>query len=121
MCPAEKMTLLSDVVSTKTVKQQIEGWNKTGNWHDGRAVIDAIGLSEDSPTFRVLQYGGLTEKQLGTKLAQFQAGTELRWQFWKPGEIFPPVTIAVQEAVFERMRDLAEKHGVTLGKLNYPE
>ena len=120
LCPPEKLALLGDLVSTKAAKQQIEGWNKAGDWRDGRAVINAIWVPEDSPTFSVLQYGSLNEKQLTTKLAQFTSGTQLLWQFWKPGEISPAVTMEVQEATFERIRSIAEKHDVTLGKLNHP-
>jgi hypothetical protein len=68
----------------------------------------------------VLQYEALTEDQLRTKLEQFPRGTKLLWQFWQPGQISPPVSMSKQEEVYERMRAVAEEHGVALGEANHP-
>jgi hypothetical protein len=116
ICPPDKLARLAELVSTKGQSQQIESWIK--QWKQGTAPINPNWFPEDNRTFSVLQYDSLTEEQLRTKLAQFPRGTELRWQFWQPGQISPPVSMAVQEAVYERMRGVAAKNGVMLGKAN---
>ena len=37
-----------------------------------------------------------------------------------PGQVSPPVSLTRQEAVFERVRAAAERHGIALGKTNHP-
>jgi hypothetical protein len=71
---------------------------------------------EDNPSFSVLQYEAITGDQLRAKVEQPPRGTELRWQFWQPGQISPPVSMAKQEEVYERLRAVAEKHGIPLEK-----
>ena len=118
ICPPDKLARLEDLVWTNNQHQQIESWIKA--WKEGPALIGTSWFPEDRPTFSVLQYGALNEDQLAAKLTQFPRGTQLLWQFWQPGEIAPPVTMAKQEAVYERMRAVAEKHGITLGRANHP-
>ena len=89
-------------------------------WKQGPALINSGWYPEDNPTFSVLQYGSLTRDQLPVKLAQFPHGTKLVWQFWQPGQISPPVSLAKQEELYERMRAVAKQHGVELGKANHP-
>jgi hypothetical protein len=45
---------------------------------------------EDQLSFTVLQYHGLDEQQVKTKLSQFPRGTKLFFQMYKSGQIFPP-------------------------------
>lgn len=106
ICPPDKLALLAALVSTKAQKQQIDGWIKA--WSQTPTVIDPTWFPEDSPTFSVLQYSALTEKQLAAKLVQFPEGTQLQWQFWKPAETVPGITMALQEAAYERVRSVAE-------------
>ena len=95
-----------------------ESWTK--QWKGGPATISPNWFPSDNPTFSVLQYSSLTENQLRAKLAQFPGGTELVWQFWPPGRISPPVSISVQDAVYERMRAVAGENGIRLGRANHP-
>jgi hypothetical protein len=44
---------------------------------------------EDQLSFTVLQYHGLDEQQVKTKLSQFPRGTKLFFQMYKSGQIFP--------------------------------
>jgi hypothetical protein len=83
-------------------------------------MITPSWFPEDNPTFSVLQYDSLTVDGLRGRLAQFPRGMQLLWQFWQPGQISPPVSMTLQEALYESMRAIAEKNGVTLGKSNYP-
>jgi hypothetical protein len=39
---------------------------------------------------------------------------------WKPGQIAPPVTMEKQQAVFERMKAVAEEHGLQMVQLIQP-
>jgi hypothetical protein len=116
MCPPAKLRRLAELVWMERHRQQIDGWIK--QWTQGSAVINPIWFPEDNPTFSVLQYSSLTEDQLRAKLLQFPRGTELRWQFWQQGQISPPVSMSKQEAFYERMRAIADEHGVTLAKTN---
>jgi hypothetical protein len=118
ICPPDKLARLEELVWTNHQRQQIESWIKA--WKGSPTLIGTSWFPEERPTFSVLQYGGFTEDQLVAKLTQFPRGTQLLWEFWQPGEIAPPVTMAKQEAVYERMRAVAEKHGITLGKANHP-
>jgi hypothetical protein len=115
ICPPDKLARLRELVLTKGDIQQIESWIK--EWKQGPPVINPNWFPEENRTFSVLQYTSLTEEQLTAKLAQFPRGTELLWQFWPPGQISPPVRMAVQADFYERMRLVAEKNGVTLGKM----
>src|ERR1043166_1914084 len=117
-CPPDKLARLAELVWTKGQMQQIESWVK--EWKQGSAMIHASWFPEDNPTFSVLQYVQLSEDQLRAKLGQFPRGTQLRWQFWQPGQISPPVSMARQEAFYERMRAGAEQHGILLIKVNHP-
>lgn len=118
ICPPDKLARLATLASTAQQRQQIEKWIE--QWKDGPALINPTWPQEDKPTFSVLQYAELSEAQLQAKLGQFPRGTRLLWQFWQPGEIFPPVSMEKQQALFERMRAVAEKNGVELGQANHP-
>jgi hypothetical protein len=118
ICPPDKLARLAELVWTKSQKQQIEGWME--QWKQGSALISPRWFPEDAPAFAVLQYDTLTEDQLRAKVAQFPSGMQLRWQFWQPGQISPPVSMAKQEAFYERIRAEAERHGVILEKANHP-
>jgi hypothetical protein len=83
-------------------------------------LINPSWFPEDNRAFSVLQYVSLTEEQLRAKMTQFPHGTQLLWQFWQPGQISPPVSMTVQETLYEVMRGVAEKNGVTLGRANHP-
>jgi hypothetical protein len=115
-CPPDKLARLAELVWTKGTHRQIDGWIKRRN----DALINPNWFPEDSPTFSLLQYDGLNGDQLLAKMAQLPRGTQLRWQFWQPGQISPPVTLAKQESVYERVRVAAEKHGIVLAKANHP-
>lgn len=118
ICPPDKLSRLAELVLTTSQRQQIETWTK--EWKQDSASINPSWFPEDHPTFAVLQYAQLTEEQFRKKLEQFPRGTRLTWQFWQPGEITPPVSIEKQEALYERMRAVADQHGITLEKTNDP-
>jgi hypothetical protein len=118
ICPPDKLARLAGLALTKGQTQQIDTWIQ--QWKQGPALIDATWFPEDRRTFSALQYSSLTEEQLRAKLAQFPRGMQLMWQFWPPGQISPPVSMAVQEAVYERVRSVAENNGLTLGRATHP-
>jgi hypothetical protein len=118
ICAPDKLGELSELVWTNGQRQQIERW--VNEWKDVSPLVNPSWFPEDNPSFSVLQYESLTESQLRTKLAQFPRGMQLRWQFWQPGQIAPPVSMAKQEEFYERMRIVAEQHGITLGQANHP-
>jgi hypothetical protein len=117
VCPPDKLARIAELVWTNALHQQIETWTKL--WQQGPALINPGWYPEEKPTFSVLQYVSLTEDQLREKLGQFPPGMQLLWQFWMPGQISPPVSMAKQEVSYEQMRDVVEKHGITLGKANH--
>jgi hypothetical protein len=114
LAPPEKLSLLKDLVWTRTQAQQIEGWIQ--QWKLGAAAVDPNWFPEDRPTFSVLQYSGLTEDQLRTKLAQLPHDLDLQWRFWNSGG----PTIEKQEAVFERVRADAASHGIVISQAKNP-
>ena len=111
ICPPDKLAQLAELVSTKAERQQVEYWTK--QWQQGPALVQPNWFPEDRWTFNLLQYTALTEDQLLAKLAQFPRGSQLLWQF------SPSVPMAVQEAVYDRMRAAAAQSGVTLAQANH--
>jgi hypothetical protein len=114
ICPPEKLDRLAEVVWTHGALQLIAGWKS--NWNQSPIVITSNWFPEETPTFSVLQYDRLSEEQLLGKLAQLP-GKELRWRFWKTGEISPSVSQERQEKVFNLVRSELASYGRTLGKL----
>jgi hypothetical protein len=111
LCSDDRMAELLDQVWTDGSRRLIAGWPKSAG---GTGTILPQWNPADQPTFSVMQYSALTEDQLKAKVTQFPEGTELVWQFWKPGEISPPVGMDKQEAVYDRVRAVAERRGVTI-------
>ena len=118
LCPPDELSKLAELAADKGSRQRVESWME--QWKKGPALIRTDGYPEEHPTFGVLQYAGLTEDQLLTKVAQFPRGTQVLWQFRQPRQINPPVSLAVQEAVYERVRAAAGQNGVTLEKDTSP-
>ncbi len=114
LCPPDKLARLSELLVISNERRQIDGLIK--QWNDGTGTIDQQWVPEGSPTFTLLQYVQLTEAQLNAKLEQFPSGTKFAWQFWKPGQISPPVTMAKQEEFYERISAAAQQHGITIAK-----
>jgi hypothetical protein len=113
LAPPEKLALLKELVWTRMQKQQIEGW--IAQWKVGAAAIDANWFPEDRPTFSVLQYSGLTESQLRTKVAQLPHDIDLQWRFWKSGG----PAIERQEQIYERVRAYATEHGIVINQSSH--
>jgi len=103
--PPERLARLAGLVFGKGQKDPIEGWKK--QWKQGAASINPTWFPEDNPSFSVLQYDAITDDQLRAKVGQLPRGTQLRWQFWQPGQISPPMSLAKQEEVYERLRSVA--------------
>jgi hypothetical protein len=118
ICPPVKLARLAELVSTRQQALQIEAWLR--DWNQGQASISPNWGFGGNAAFTVLQYITLSEDELRAKLAQFPSGTQLRWQFWKPGQIHPPVTMERQDALYETMRSYAAGQGVTLIRSNHP-
>jgi hypothetical protein len=118
-CPADKLARLAELVWSKQGALEIGGWLK--RWTQGAGVVQPMRSPEGKWTFSVVQYGSLTEEQLRVKLAQFPRGTKLLWQSWQPGQNSPPGIMAEQEALFERMRNVAQTNLVSLGKVSRTE
>lgn len=112
LCPPEKLARLAGIVWTERQKQMIE--SMTQQWKQETAAIYSDWYPEDAPAFQVLQYDRLTEDQLLVKLAQFPRGMRFRWQV-RPST---PAVTARQDAVYERVRADAERHGVVVEKAN---
>ncbi|MGD0630621.1 MAG: hypothetical protein ABR987_14915 [Terracidiphilus sp.] len=118
VCPPDKLARLAELVVTRQDRSQVEGW--TAEWKDGPLRLEPQWFPEDSLTFSVLASVELTEDQLIAKLGQFPRGTRFVWPMWKPGQIAPPVTMEKQQAVFERMKSVAEEHGLSMAQLIQP-
>jgi hypothetical protein len=114
MCPPEKLARLSRLVRSRTQRPQIESW--ISQWKEQPAVIRPIFYTDRDPTFSVVQYDQLTEEQLVSKLAQFPRGTEFQWSFWPVEQAIPTVSLAKQEALYERVRAAAERSGAWIAK-----
>lgn len=118
ICPPAKLARLAGLVSTRQQALQIDSWIR--DWNQGPPSLTPGWSLEGNATFSVLQYSFLSEDQLRAKLAQFPSGTQLRWQFWRPGQIHPPVTMELQDALYETARSYAAGKGVTLSRSNHP-
>ncbi|MGJ5817247.1 hypothetical protein [Paludibaculum fermentans] len=116
--PPAKLARLASLVLTRQQALQIETWIQ--DWNRGPAVVTPSWRAGGDIAFSLLQYNSLTPEQLRTKLTQFPSGTHLRWQFWQPGQIQPPVTMQRQDALYETMRAFAANHGVALDPANHP-
>ena len=118
ICPPEKLARLGELVVTHGDRSQVERW--TADWKMGPFRIEPQWFPDDAPTFNVLASAQLTEEQLAAKLAQFPHGTRFVWPMWQPGQISPPVSTEKQQAVFERMKAVAEEHGLSMVQLVQP-
>ena len=103
---------------TRQDRLQVERW--TAEWKAGPLRIDPQWFPEDALTFNVLASVQLTEDQMIAKLAQFPRGTRFVWPMWMPGQIAPQVEMEKQQAVFERMKAVAEEHGLSMAQLIQP-
>lgn len=118
LCPPEKLAKLAKLVLTDSDRRQVEGW--MSQWKEPRFQISSSWDPADAPTFRLMSYLELTEDQLSAKLAQFPRGTRFDWLIWRPGQIQPPVTVARQAEVFDRIHADAESHGLVVLKQPQP-
>ncbi len=118
ICGPDKLARLRGLVWLANLRSEIDV--RIAEWQARDASIFPSCCGEDRPTFSLLQYISLTEDQLRLKLAQLPKGMRLSWQFWPPGQFFRPFPMAKQEAFYERMRTVAEKHGITLEKVKHP-
>jgi hypothetical protein len=117
ICETDKLTKLAELTWTQSERRQIDDWIL--QWKNGPALLNPYWYPDPGhPTFSVLQYSNLTEEQLRAKVAQLPRGIDLRWQFFKPGQIAPPVGMEKQQEVFDRIRAVAAEHGVRLEPVN---
>ena len=112
----DRLARLSELASGKVQVQTIKQWSDL--WNEKPPTIHTYWFPEDRPTFSILQYDGLTEDQLRIKLSQLAKDAEVRWQFWKAGQISPAVSLQKQDAVYERVRADAALHGVIVTTAN---
>jgi len=117
ICPPEKLKQLGKLALTRQQRMQIENWAKL--WGQKTVLITPTYFPENAPTFSVLQYNQLSKSQMKEKIGQLPRGMQLSWEFWQPGQIAPPISMARQEAVYEAMKSVAEQHGIELGKTNF--
>jgi hypothetical protein len=117
ICPPESLGRLADLTWAKYNAREIASWIK--QWVPGPAVVGLESLAGDKPTFRLVQYTGLTEEQLGAKVAQLPSGTHLLWGSSSPAWR-PPAALAATEPIYERIRRIAEKNGVVLERAGRP-
>jgi hypothetical protein len=118
ICGPDKLARLRELAWVDYDLSQIDA--TIAEWKAGDATILASCCGEDRQTFSLLQYISLTEDQLRLKLAQLPKGMRLSWQFWPPGQFSRPFPMAKQQAFYERMRTVAEQHGLILEKGNHP-
>jgi len=117
ICGPEKLEQLSALASPRQ-QIQVEAWSK--QWTQGQALIQPNWYPADRVSFGVLQYSNLKEQQFRAKLSQLPRGMKLYFQIWKPGQIFPPVSMEKQEAVFQALRSHAAQFGVTIEQKSDP-
>ena len=115
ICPPDKLLRLEALVLTDLLHQEIEDWIK--KWNQEFIMINPTWFPDGTATFWFFQYGHLGEEQFRVKVAQLPRGTRLRWQFLQGS---PQPTMTRQEAVYERIRAVAEEHGIVLEKVNHP-
>jgi hypothetical protein len=122
LCMPEKLAELRGLVLTSANRQQIDTLLEP--WKHQPFLINPIWapdwISGQETTFNLLNSSSMTDDQLRAKIAEFPKGTRLAWQFWQPGQITPPVSMAKQEAAYESLRAIAEEHGIALEKANDP-
>lgn len=111
ICGPEKLERLRTLASPRP-QMQISQWSK--QWEQGEALIRPNWYPEDRLSFGVLQYSNLDEEQVRAKLSQMPGGTRLYFQIFKPGQIFPAVSLETQHSVFESLRSYANQFGVII-------
>jgi len=116
--PSTFPVLTSRAAYSESEQEQIQGWAK--QWQQGPASIGQNWFAAESPIFSLLQYEQLTEDQLRDIVAHLPRGMRLRWPFQEAGRISPPVSTAKQDEAYERVRAVAERHGIVLEKGNVP-
>jgi hypothetical protein len=116
MCGPEKLALLRQLVSRE---QRMQLSHLIDEWEgqDGPFIImpDYRGV-DDRLTFGVLQlnYTGLDEQQIRTKLSQMPHGSRLYFQTYTSEQMGSPVSMEEQHAVLQGLRKDAAQFGVTV-------
>lgn len=114
LCPPDKLARLFALVLSDYDRREVN--RVTEQWQSRPFQISTNWPPEDDPRFEVLGSSDFTEEQLKSKLAQFPEGTRFEWLIWLPGHISPPVAVSAQVAVYERVREDAEAHGILVAK-----
>ncbi len=85
-------------------------------WNQGPVLVGPIWFAAGDPRFSLFHYDMLTEEAFREKVAQLPRGMHLRWQI-----LNVQVSIAEQEALYERFRALGAEHGVVIEKFTPQE
>jgi hypothetical protein len=83
---------------------------------DGPLIVEPYWNPDDQLTFGVLQlnYSGLDEEQIRTKLSQMPRGSKLYFQTYTAEQMVSPVSMEKQQAVLQGLRKYAAPFGVTI-------
>ena len=115
ICGPEKLTRLREIVSREQRTQLshlIDEWEG----EDGPLIIVPYWNPDDQLTFSVLQlqYSGLDEEQIRTKLSQMPRGSKLYFQTYTAEQMGSPASMENQQAVLQGLRKFAAQFGVTI-------
>jgi hypothetical protein len=115
ICGPEKLTRLREIVSRE---QRIQLSHLIDEWEgeDGPLILVPYWDLDDQLTFSVLQldYPGLDEEQIRTKLSQMPRGSKLYFQTYRAEQMGSPVSMEKQQAVLQGLRKYAARFGVTV-------
>jgi hypothetical protein len=115
ICGTEKLTQLRQIASREQRTQLshlIDEWEG----EDGPLIVEPYWNPDDQLTFGVLQlnYSGLDEEQIRTKLSQMPRGSKLYFQTYTAEQMGSPVSMEKQQAVLQGLRKYAAQYGVSI-------
>jgi len=115
ICGPQQLTRLREIVSRE---QRIQLSHLIDEWEgqDGPLIIEPSWNSDDQLTFGVLQlqYSGLDEEQIRTKLSQMPKGSKMYFQTYTAQQMGSPVSMEKQQAVLQTLRKHAARYGVSI-------
>ena len=114
----EDLMRLEALLLTDNERRQI-AYSKF-DWKKSPLTITPLWNGDLDPTFQLLQYEELSEDQLVAKLSQLPRGTKFDWQMIQADQMPDPVSIATQEAEFEKIRVAAAENGMEILSFTRP-
>lgn len=114
LCTTEELTRLEGMALTKSEKEQVR--NMLKELATRPITIEPAWDSNGDVTFSTQHANSLTEDQLIARFGMYPSGTVFVWSSWQATLIPGGMSVALQDAEFDRIRTAAGERGAKLEK-----